>query len=106
MIDPYQILQVPANTDDEEVRQAYLAQLRLYPPEHHPERFRQIREAFELLASERNRRDFSLFQTASPDLHPLVQHLLKQKSNPEPMTAEVFSNHFGTVLKQHRLKRE
>ena len=106
MINPYQILQVAADADDEEIRKAYLDQLRNYPPEHYPERFRQIREAFELLGNKRKRRDFFLFHVTQPDLTPLVQHLQKRKISPEPLTAEAFHNHLGAVLKQHRLKRE
>jgi hypothetical protein len=46
---------------DEIVKQAYLQKVRDYPPEQFPEKFRRIREAYELLKDEESRLAYSLF---------------------------------------------
>ena len=46
---------------DEMVKQAYLQKVRDYPPEQNPEKFRRIREAYELLKDEKSRLAYALF---------------------------------------------
>ena len=47
--DPFALLGVNASADRREVRRAYAQLIRVYKPEHFPEQFRRIREAYELL---------------------------------------------------------
>ncbi|MEZ6101370.1 MAG: J domain-containing protein [Pirellulaceae bacterium] len=46
---PHDILGVSAEASDDEIRQAYLARVREFPPDRQPDRFREIHEAYQLL---------------------------------------------------------
>lgn len=47
MTDPYDVLGLPADSDDETIRRRYLELVRQFTPEHHPEKFAAIRQAYE-----------------------------------------------------------
>ena len=49
MSDPYAVLDLPADADDEAIRRRYLELVREYPPDHHPEKFARVRAAYEAL---------------------------------------------------------
>ena len=49
MTDPYAVLGVPVESDDETIRKRYLELVRQFPPEHHAEKFAAIRAAYEKL---------------------------------------------------------
>jgi curved DNA-binding protein CbpA len=49
MKDPYQVLGLPADSDDEAIRRRYLELVKQYPPGQHPERFAEVRQAYEEL---------------------------------------------------------
>jgi curved DNA-binding protein CbpA len=40
MSDPYTVLGLPPDSDDDTIRRRYLELVRRFPPEHHPEKFR------------------------------------------------------------------
>ncbi len=62
MKNPYADLEIDVDADDEAIKEAYLAKVRAFPPESHPQRFQDIRAAFETLQSERKRIHHRLFQ--------------------------------------------
>lgn len=45
--DPFSILGIDSNASEQEIRQRYLALIKLNPPETHPEKFREIHAAYE-----------------------------------------------------------
>jgi hypothetical protein len=47
--DPFALLGVNQETDRKSLRRAYARLIRVYKPEHHPEHFRRLRDAYELL---------------------------------------------------------
>jgi DnaJ-class molecular chaperone len=49
MDDPHIVLDLTADADDETIRRRYLEMVRQYSPEHHPEKFAVIRDAYERL---------------------------------------------------------
>ena len=49
MANPYAVLGLPADSDDEAIRRRYLELVKQYPPEHAPEKFAAIRSAYESL---------------------------------------------------------
>ena len=53
--DPFAVLDVPEDADDETIKRRYLALVRQHPPEREPERFGEIRAAFEAVESRRDR---------------------------------------------------
>lgn len=72
---PYEILAVEPEADDEAIKKAYLARVRECPPDHQGEAFQRIREAYELIATDKARRQHRLFHHVPPDLGPLLAGL-------------------------------
>src|SRR5262245_64280133 len=62
MIDPYQILGLPGDSDDETIRRRYLELVRQFPPERAPEKFAAIRQAYESLRDLNTRLRYRLFE--------------------------------------------
>jgi curved DNA-binding protein CbpA len=62
---PYQILEVPETANFQEIRKAYLAKVRLSPPEQDPEGFTTVQKAYATLknAARRKALDLSTFRT-------------------------------------------
>lgn len=75
MTDPYRLLGVPATADDETIRLAYLAALRVCPPERDRRRFEQLRAAFEAIVSAQARLSHALFDTTAPTPEDLLDVL-------------------------------
>jgi curved DNA-binding protein CbpA len=65
--DPFVILGVPDDADDEAIRRRYLEQVRTYTPEHHPERFAAIRKAYEQVRDLNRRVSHRLFEQGRTD---------------------------------------
>ncbi len=49
MSDPYQVLGLPPDADDEAIRRRYLELVKQYPPGQHAGRFAEVRKAYEQL---------------------------------------------------------
>jgi|SRR6516162_8109764 curved DNA-binding protein CbpA len=49
MSNPYTVLGLPADSEDDAIRRRYLELVREFSPEHHPEKFVAIRAAYESL---------------------------------------------------------
>jgi hypothetical protein len=62
MSDPYAVLGLPADSDDEAIRRRYLELVKQYSPEHHPEKFAAIRRAYESLRDLETRLKYRLFE--------------------------------------------
>ena len=71
-LNPYTVLGVDRKADLAEIKRAYFTLVRQYPPEEHPEKFKEIRQAYEQLKSPEKRAsvDFFLLQPP-PDLPTL-----------------------------------
>ncbi len=69
-MNPYDILGVTPDTDDETVRNAYLEAIRHCPPERDPERFATLNEAYQTLKDEESRRRYDLFSRKCPERSP------------------------------------
>jgi curved DNA-binding protein CbpA len=63
----YDVLGVPLDTTDAQVRARYLELIREFPPEHHPERFAAVRTAYEKLKDLDSRARYRLFEQGSED---------------------------------------
>jgi curved DNA-binding protein CbpA len=62
MDDPYGVLGLPADSDDEAIRRRYLELVKQYPPEQHPEQFARYRAAFDSLRDLDTRLKYRLFE--------------------------------------------
>jgi curved DNA-binding protein CbpA len=70
MSDPFEILGLPSDADDDAVRARYLELIRRWPPEQAPDRFAAVRAAYEQVRdrdSRLRRRLFDAGRTASLD---------------------------------------
>jgi curved DNA-binding protein CbpA len=81
---PYRILGVAETADDAAIKQAYLEQVRKYPPEQQPETFQAIRSAFEMIQSRRDRLRYRLFEQTVPAIDELIEDALHAPSPGRP----------------------
>lgn len=77
MNNPFYILGVSYSASDDDVKQAYLRKVREYPPEQHPEQFKIIRNAYEILKSQRERLKYHLFNANLPGFEELFDACVK-----------------------------
>ena len=85
MKDPFLILGLPREAEslsDTQVQAAYLDLVRRYPPDRYAERFQQIRQAYELLETEKKRLAYELFEAPLPDREDLITVLLEGNGKP------------------------
>ena len=81
MNDPYRILGVTYDTDDETIRKAWLEKVRRYPPEISPERFKIYREAYDAISTSAKRLQLYLFSDVCYYDSP-VETLTKELEEP------------------------
>jgi curved DNA-binding protein CbpA len=62
MADPYHILELPPDSDDDAIRRRYLELVRRFSPERYPEKFAAIRSAYESLRDLDTRLRYRLFE--------------------------------------------
>ncbi|MEA1923789.1 MAG: DnaJ domain-containing protein [Pseudomonadota bacterium] len=60
MHNPYEILELATDCNDQQARRSYLDKIKEFPPEHFPEHFREINEAYELVKSQEGRFNYQL----------------------------------------------
>ncbi len=87
MSDPYQLLGIGRDADDSTVRAAYLAAVRLCPPDRDAERFAALRRAFDAVTTHRLRIAHDLFDK-NPPTPEGVLHLLETEFSPRRPAAE------------------
>jgi curved DNA-binding protein CbpA len=79
--DPYKVLGLSDDSDDEAIRRRYLQLVRQYPPEHHPEKFAAIRAAYESLRDLTTRVRHRLFAGEESDsLDAIIEELACQNT--------------------------
>jgi curved DNA-binding protein CbpA len=80
MRDPFTALGVADDADDAEIRQRYLALVREFPPDRAPERFQELRAAYDALSDERKRLETKLLHTNEAALTRLTMGALRAAS--------------------------
>jgi curved DNA-binding protein CbpA len=81
MTDPYAILGLSADSDDEAIRRRYLELIRQFPPERHAEKFAAVRQAYESLRDLDTRLRYRLFEAGQNEsVDAIVEELACQKS--------------------------
>ncbi len=79
MTDPYEILSVGPETSDEQIRQRYLELVRQNPPDRSPQRFAEVRRAYEQLRDPVARLEKKLFSTTTSDTMAAIMADVKQR---------------------------
>ena len=99
MINPFELLQVEESADDEEVRNAYLARVREFPPERAPQEFQAIREAYDRIKNEKARIAYRYLDQPEIDADAVCRLLLR-KQNPGRPNEKQFRRMLADTLQQ------
>jgi curved DNA-binding protein CbpA len=76
MTDPYQVLGLPPEADDDTIRRRYLELVRQNSPEHHPEKFAAVRAAYEQLRDQSTRLRHRLFEAGKREsIEAIIEEL-------------------------------
>jgi curved DNA-binding protein CbpA len=67
MDDPYEVLGLPCDSTDEQIRRRYLELVRQHPPDRDPERFAKVRAAYDRLRDPVVRLESQLFGETRDD---------------------------------------
>ncbi len=78
---PFEILDVPVEADDEEIKSAYLQAVKRWPPEKYPEQFQRVRRAYEKIATHRDRHAFMLFDISLPEPADLLESMMELRGD-------------------------
>jgi curved DNA-binding protein CbpA len=99
MICPFELLKVPESAGDEEIRAAYLARVREFPPERAPQQFQAIREAYDRIRTEKAR--IAHLYLDYPEIEPeaLCRALLRGQGTGRPSEAQ-FRQMLSATLQQ------
>lgn len=79
MTDPYDVLGLSAQASDAEIRGRYLELVRQFPPDRAPERFAQVRAAFDELRDPIERLQRQLFSLQTKDSLEALAADLRQR---------------------------
>jgi hypothetical protein len=91
--DPFEVLGLDENADDDAIKRRYLALVRAYPPDREPERFQALRRAYEAVRGQRERLERKLLHTSTGALSRLKLHCLavpgdrRHRPSPAALTA-------------------
>lgn len=81
MANPYDVLGLPADADDETIRRRYLELVRQHSPERSPEKFAAIREAYESMRDLDTRLRYRLFEAGKNEsIEALIEELACKSS--------------------------
>lgn len=81
MFDPYKVLGLPNDADDETIRRRYLELVKQFPPGQDAKRFQEIRQAYDQLRDLETRLRQRLFHLGDPEpFEKLIEELTCQKS--------------------------
>jgi curved DNA-binding protein CbpA len=89
-MNPYLVLGVPVQADDQTIRRAYLEAIKQATPENNPDRFKALSEAYERIKDETSRCKYELFHRDAPGTSPLDTFLrhVRLVAKPRPLTME------------------
>jgi curved DNA-binding protein CbpA len=94
MADPYEVLGIPPDADDEAIRRRYLQLVREFPPERHPEKFAEIRRAYDDLKDLNTRLLHRLFEAGKNEsVDAIVEELTCRMPRRRLSLKELFALH-------------
>lgn len=73
MMNPFDVLSVAEDASDADIKQAYFQMVRQFTPEKHADRFKQIREAYDLLKDPSRRLEAEVFSFTKPSSDPISE---------------------------------
>ncbi|MBF0124753.1 MAG: DnaJ domain-containing protein [Magnetococcales bacterium] len=104
-MNPFDVLGLTAEANDAEIRKAYLVRVKEFSPEQHPERFKEIRAAFEAISDQRRRIAYSLFGKETADFPTLLLAVLRREQpHPQPVTKKDWLDLLSSSMKEARFE--
>ena len=98
MADPYTVLGVANDADDETIRRRYLELAREFTPEQQPERFAAVRAAYEKIKHLENRVRHRLFEAGKEDT---IESIIEEAACRTPRQRAGLRTILTTVLRPH-----
>ena len=100
-MNPFLILGVPPDADDQWIRQAYLEAIKVATPDTDPQRFRLISSAYEKIKDEASRNQFILFDRECPADTPWHAYLqyVRWCVKPQPLPFEAMKKYLRSCAK-------
>ncbi len=77
----YEILNVPADADDTHIKQAFLQQVKHFPPEQNQARFQLIQQAYDDIKDLKSRLSYDLFTLPEISFDELINQALETTSS-------------------------
>lgn len=93
MTTPYQILNILPSATDAEIKQAYLQQVKLFPPDKDPQQFQLIHQAYIKIKDIKSRLSYELFDVPELNFDQIIDKALTTKGKTE-LTATQFNTLF------------
>jgi len=94
--DPYRVLGVPIDADDQTIRRRYLELARQFTPEQQPERFAAVRAAFEKIKDLDSRVQYQLFGAGKEDT---IESIIEEAACGTPRHRAGLATIVATVLR-------
>ena len=94
MDDAFSVLGLPPDSDDTAIRRRYLELVRQFTPEHHPQKFAQVREAYERLKDLNTRLRYRLFEAGKNEsVETIIEELSCRSTRRRVSLKELLSLH-------------
>ena len=90
---PYQILDVTVNASDTEIKQAYLQQVKINPPDRDQQQFQLIHDAYSAIKDQKSRVSYDLFTLPTGNFNQLIDQALHTEQ-----TVELGANELKNIL--------
>lgn len=99
-MNPYLVLGLPSTATDAEIRKAYLAAIRVNPPDVEPEKFQAISHAYSKIKDEESRIRYMLFNREPPGESPMETLIGSiQAQGLRPLSSDAFQAFLRTCPK-------
>src|SRR3712207_5768472 len=94
MTDPYAVLGLPPDSDDEAIRRRYLQLVRQFSPEQHPQKFAEIRLAYDSLRDLDTRLRYRLFEAGKNEsVEAIIEELACRSTRRRVSLETLFAPH-------------
>jgi len=90
---PYQILDIAVNASDTEIKQAYLQQVKINPPDRDQQKFQVIHDAYSAIKDHKSRVSHDLFTLPTGNFKHLIDQALQTEQ-----TVELGANGLKKIL--------
>lgn len=89
MTNPYRLLKIEDSADNQQIREAYLQRVREFPPDHYPEEFQQVQEAYHSIKDEMSRIKYQMLVKPRFDLKAIMAQSFKTKHQRRPAASQL-----------------